>query len=188
MTKIDGLNWRRANPSPEALLGGYLGVEIAKRFLRYPGTTGDWFALVVPLSIMLGRVGCILHGCCSGRVLRGFLVYDERCDRRFALARQALVELLFKCIDVGGGGIDALAKDSSGAAFSCLPHGVWNISFPTRISSRHAGDSWPDFRGYQIASLGIVALGAIGFWRRRAGRMNGAGMKLSEEQVLRSSI
>jgi phosphatidylglycerol:prolipoprotein diacylglycerol transferase len=48
------------------LLGGYLAVEIGKRVMRYPGTTGDVFAIVVPVGLLLGRVGCIFAGCCPG--------------------------------------------------------------------------------------------------------------------------
>src|SRR4029450_7582226 len=50
-----------------ALLGGYAAVEIAKGQLGYTRATGDWFAVISPLAIMLGRVGCITHGCCLGR-------------------------------------------------------------------------------------------------------------------------
>jgi phosphatidylglycerol:prolipoprotein diacylglycerol transferase len=48
------------------LLGGYAGVEIAKSILGYTGATGDWFALIAPGGIILGRVGCWFHGCCQG--------------------------------------------------------------------------------------------------------------------------
>ena len=48
------------------LLGGYAGVEITKRLVGYPGVTGDWFALIAPVGIILGRFGCLLHGCCQG--------------------------------------------------------------------------------------------------------------------------
>ena len=51
-----------------ALLGGYLGVECGKRLAGYREPTGDVFALVVPVGIMLGRIGCLLHGCCQGVV------------------------------------------------------------------------------------------------------------------------
>jgi len=51
-----------------ALLGGYAGVEIAKKNVGYHAATGDWFAAVVPVSIILGRIGCLLHGCCLGTV------------------------------------------------------------------------------------------------------------------------
>jgi prolipoprotein diacylglyceryltransferase len=49
-----------------ALLGGYGGVELAKHLLRRPGATGDLFALVVPLGLIVGRVGCLVQGCCPG--------------------------------------------------------------------------------------------------------------------------
>jgi len=51
-----------------ALFGGYFAVEGAKRILGYRGATGDWFALIVPAGIALGRAGCWLNGCCLGRV------------------------------------------------------------------------------------------------------------------------
>src|SRR6267378_273377 len=35
------------------LLGGYAAVEIAKHLLGYKGATGDWFALIAPIGIML---------------------------------------------------------------------------------------------------------------------------------------
>src|SRR5258708_35661542 len=38
-----------------ALLGGYAAVEIAKRVVGYTGITGDWFALIAPVGIVLGR-------------------------------------------------------------------------------------------------------------------------------------
>lgn len=53
-----------------ALLGGYLGVEIGKKLAGYTEPTGDVFALAVPIGIALGRVGCLLHGCCQGIVCR----------------------------------------------------------------------------------------------------------------------
>ena len=62
------------------LLGGYAGVEIAKRLLGYTNATGDWFAVITPVTIMLGRIGCLLHGCCLGRVCAAawFTVNDAR--------------------------------------------------------------------------------------------------------------
>ena len=49
-----------------SLLGGYAGVELAKKWVGYSGITGDWFALVAPVGIVFGRIGCLLHGCCLG--------------------------------------------------------------------------------------------------------------------------
>src|SRR5438552_13335804 len=36
-----------------ALLGGYAAVEVAKHFLGYKLVTGDWFAVIAPIGIML---------------------------------------------------------------------------------------------------------------------------------------
>ncbi len=49
-----------------ALLGGYLGVEIAKKLVGYNKATGDSFAMIAPAGIILGRLGCWAHGCCLG--------------------------------------------------------------------------------------------------------------------------
>src|SRR5882672_10096222 len=35
------------------LLGGYAGVEVAKKLVNYRGVTGDWFALIAPIAITL---------------------------------------------------------------------------------------------------------------------------------------
>ena len=51
-----------------ALPGGYGGVELAKRLLGYREVTGDRFAAIAPVGIVLGRLGCLAHGCCLGRV------------------------------------------------------------------------------------------------------------------------
>jgi phosphatidylglycerol:prolipoprotein diacylglycerol transferase len=50
-----------------ALPGGYLGVEWVKRLVGYRQVTGDWFAAIAPAGIVVGRIGCWLHGCCLGQ-------------------------------------------------------------------------------------------------------------------------
>ena len=52
------IRWATGKSITGALLGGYAAVEIAKRLLGYTLVTGDWFAVIVPVGIMLGRVGC----------------------------------------------------------------------------------------------------------------------------------
>jgi phosphatidylglycerol:prolipoprotein diacylglycerol transferase len=44
------------------LLGGWIGVEIAKRFSRIDRRTGDLFALPLCVGIAVGRIGCLLAG------------------------------------------------------------------------------------------------------------------------------
>jgi phosphatidylglycerol:prolipoprotein diacylglycerol transferase len=44
------------------LLGGWLGVEIAKRLQRIRTRTGDLFAIPLCVGISVGRMGCLLAG------------------------------------------------------------------------------------------------------------------------------
>src|SRR5262249_46343486 len=37
-----------------------------KRSYGIVSATGDWFAAITPPSLILGRIGCWLHGCCLG--------------------------------------------------------------------------------------------------------------------------
>ena len=48
------------------IIGGYLGVELAKFFLGIKAKTGDTFALPVAVTVAIGRVGCFVGGCCFG--------------------------------------------------------------------------------------------------------------------------
>jgi len=48
--------------------GGYLAVEVTKKWVNYPYSTGDAFALAIPLGHAIGRMGCFLGGCCYGTV------------------------------------------------------------------------------------------------------------------------
>lgn len=48
------------------LIGGYLGVMIAKKILKFNRSTGDLFAPGLAIGIAIGRIGCYLNGCCYG--------------------------------------------------------------------------------------------------------------------------
>ena len=53
------------------LIGGYLGVELAKKRVGITQSTGDAFAVAIPLAQAVGRVGCLLNGCCYGTPFGG---------------------------------------------------------------------------------------------------------------------
>jgi len=148
-----------------ALLGGYAAVEIAKRFLKYPGATGDWFALIVPLSLMLGRVGCILHGCCLGRVCEPswFTMNDVAGVARWPAA---LVELIFNALMFGVVLVMRWRKILPGQHFHVYLMAYGTFRFLHEFL-RATPEIVGPISGYQIASLGIVAVGGFGFWRRR---------------------
>jgi phosphatidylglycerol:prolipoprotein diacylglycerol transferase len=48
------------------IVGGWLAVEGAKRYLGIRRSTGDGFALAVPAGEAIGRIGCFFDGCCHG--------------------------------------------------------------------------------------------------------------------------
>jgi len=49
------------------LVGGYLGVELAKELLGVTIKTGDSFAVPVAAAVAVGRLACFVGGCCYGK-------------------------------------------------------------------------------------------------------------------------
>jgi phosphatidylglycerol:prolipoprotein diacylglycerol transferase len=49
-----------------ALIGGFVAVELIKKLHGIERITGDFFAIIVPIGIAIGRVGCVVNGCCGG--------------------------------------------------------------------------------------------------------------------------
>ena len=150
------------------LLGGYLGVEIAKRFLHYKNPTGDWFALIAPLGIMIGRVGCIMHGCCLGRVCEPawFTMTDSAGAARWPAA---LVELLFNGLML----LLILLLRWRGRFPGQLFH-IYLIAYGFFRFGHEFLCNTPrilgPLSGYQIAALALVALGLSGFLLRHRDR------------------
>lgn len=66
-----------------ALLFGFIAVEIAKPLLRYDIPPNDRFAIVLPFSIGMGRIGCWIAGCCQGVPHDGILsiAYEDGISR-----------------------------------------------------------------------------------------------------------
>jgi phosphatidylglycerol---prolipoprotein diacylglyceryl transferase len=49
-----------------ALPGGWIGVELMKKMIGYREITGDRFSTILPIPLILGRIGCLNAGCCGG--------------------------------------------------------------------------------------------------------------------------
>jgi phosphatidylglycerol---prolipoprotein diacylglyceryl transferase len=148
-----------------ALLGGYAAVEGAKRLLHYKTATGDWFAVIAPLGIMLGRVGCILQGCCLGRVCEPswFTMNDASGAARWPAA---LVELLFNALMLGVVLLLRRRKVLPGQHFHIylMAYGLFRFAHEfVRDTPRILGP----ISGYQVAALAVAMLGAIGFYLRQ---------------------
>ena len=147
------------------LLGGYLSVEIVKRFLRYRGVTGDWFALLVPCGVAVGRVGCWMSGCCRGVPWphAWFTVQDATGQARWPAVP---LELLFNLVALG-----ALAwlKHTSrlrGQLFHLylIAYGIFRF-FHEFV--REEPRLLYGLTGYQMAALAVLLLGVLRFYVRR---------------------
>lgn len=82
------------------LLGAYAGAEMMKRHHGIRRHTSDGFAATLPFGLLLGRIGCILHGCCLGRRLddASFAVCDAHGVSRWPAPQ---VEAAFQLLMLG---------------------------------------------------------------------------------------
>ncbi len=78
-----------------ALLFGFIAVEAAKPLLRYDIPPNDRFAVALPFSIGIGRIGCLLAGCCRGAPHDGPLsiAYDDGILRHPAQLYEVMFQL-----------------------------------------------------------------------------------------------
>jgi phosphatidylglycerol:prolipoprotein diacylglycerol transferase len=149
-----------------ALLGGYIFVELAKRHVGYEKTTGDDFALVAPISIGLGRIGCLLHGCCLGVVCQPgwYTLQDSEGVTRWPvvpveLAFNAVAFLLFLFL--------RYRKLASGQHFHLylIGYGLFRFGHEfVRATPRLVGA----FSGYHFAALAVALFGMTCFVRRQS--------------------
>ena len=149
-----------------ALLGGYVFVELAKRHVGYERTTGDDFALIAPVSIGLGRVGCLLHGCCLGVVCRPewYALKDSEGVPRWPAVP---VELAFNVLAFVFFLFLRRRKFLTGQHFHLylIGYGLFRFAHEfVRATPRLLGP----LSGYQFAALAVAVFGGICFVRRRA--------------------
>jgi phosphatidylglycerol:prolipoprotein diacylglycerol transferase len=149
-----------------ALLGGYAGVEYAKRSIGYREATGDWFAALVPFSIILGRLGCWLHGCCLGMICDSawYTINDPRGIARWPAVQ---MEIAFNLVAAICLGIFRARKILPGQHFHIylIAYGIFRFAHEFfRNTPRILGP----FSGYHFAALAVCALGAIRFAQRSA--------------------
>jgi phosphatidylglycerol:prolipoprotein diacylglycerol transferase len=155
------------------LLAAYLGVELAKKHVGYMQPTGDTFAVIAPLSLMFGRVGCLFGGCCVGVAMQPawFTVADAHGVQRWPAV---WVELAFNASFFAFATGWTLQRKHAGASrwdgqlfhVYLIAYGVFRFFHElVRDTPRIA----LGMSGYQIFSLAIVLLGGIRFvqrWRR----------------------
>lgn len=146
------------------LFFGYLGVEIAKARLGFRQATGDWFAMVTPLGIGLGRLGCWWQGCCLGNRWEPawYTVADSSGVQRwpsvplefaFNLAILPTVVLLNRAGRFPGQLFHLYLMSYGGLRF---------LHEFARDTPRILGP----FSGYHFAALAVAGLGAFRYWQR----------------------
>jgi phosphatidylglycerol:prolipoprotein diacylglycerol transferase len=150
-----------------ALLGGYAAVEITKRMIGYRSVTGDWFAMLVPVGVLIGRVGCLVQGCCLGSVCAPawYTIRDIEGVPRWP---SVPVEMLFNALAIIIFFILRRKRMFTGQHFHLylIGYGLFRFAHEfMRDTPRILGI----LSGYQIAALAVAALGIIGFERRRRG-------------------
>ena len=146
------------------LIGGLLTAELAKPLLRYPLPPNDHFAAKLPFSIALGRVGCLLGGCCRGLPHEGLfsIRYDDGIDRWPAPAIEIVFQLAAGALFIG------LVRRGllKGRVFSLylVLYGVFR--FGTEFL-RATPKPFGVVSVYQVLSLVMIALG-VGFLLARS--------------------
>ncbi len=148
-----------------ALLGGYAAVELAKKFLGYTRATGDWFAFICPVGIILGRIGCLLHGCCLGKICQPawFTLRDAHGAARWPAVP---VEIIFNLVAIVAFAILRRNQKLVGQHFHLylMAYGVFRL---VHEFFRDTPAILGPFTGYQIAAGAVTILGLAGFLKRR---------------------
>ena len=163
--------WATGKTILGALLGGYAGVEVAKKLTGYAEATGDWFAVIAPVGIVLGRIGCLLHGCCLGKtcaVARWTLNDAEGVARWPAVPVEIGFNVAAILVFMGLRRRRVLA----GQHFHIylIGYGAFRFAHEFLRATPRIGSG---ISGYQIAALACVALG---MWRFAArARMSADG-------------
>jgi phosphatidylglycerol---prolipoprotein diacylglyceryl transferase len=148
-----------------ALLGGYAAVELAKKYSGYREATGDLFAAIVPLVVALGRVGCLMRGCCLGVAMPAawYTIRDPFGQPRWP---SVPVEMGFNLLCAGVFLVMRRKRVLPGQHFHIylMVYGVFRFFHEFM---RDTPRIFYGFSGYQVLAVCCVVLGVGGFIRRR---------------------
>lgn len=157
------LRWATGKSVLGGLLGAYAGVEITKHVVGHKQSTGDAFAVIVPVGILLGRVGCYLNGCCLGRPFAGVFAVRDRLgiERWPAPFVEGAFQVVILCI--------ILILQRSGILRDRLfflyltAYGVFRF---LHEFVRDTPKIWLGLSGYQCIALVMAVLGLVMMRRR----------------------
>lgn len=139
------------------LIGGVLAAELGRSATGYRLPPNDRFAMVIPFSIGLGRIGCFLNGCCRGLPYNGpfAVAYDDGILRHPAQLYEAVFQLLTGLL---------LVRLVSKRILRGRIFNLYMILYGTyRFFSefiRETPKFFAPYSAYQFISLAMIAVGA----------------------------
>jgi len=153
-------HWLVGKSITGALLGGFLAVELAKKNLNHTKATGDKFALIIPIGVIIGRVGCINHGCCGGILLESGSIWPA-----------PLVEICFNSLIW----LTAFYMHRHNLAKNQLFH-IYLVSYGIFRFLHEFMRSTPKvFYGisiYQVIAFLLIIIGSVAYFRRYKKQIN----------------
>jgi phosphatidylglycerol:prolipoprotein diacylglycerol transferase len=158
----EGALFRTGRTLTGGLLFGFLTAEILKPIVGHVEPPNDRFAMVLPFSIAIGRVGCLLSGCCGGIAWDGpWAMADVDGVLRHPTA---LYDLAFH---VGLGALFVFffrtgRQKNRLFAIHLIAYGVFRFLVEElRVSPIYA----LGLTGYQLVSILLVLAGLFSLWR-----------------------
>lgn len=141
-----------------ALLFGFLGAEAAKPLLRYDIPPNDRFAIILPFSIGLGRIGCLIAGCCRGIPWDGpwAITYADGIPRHPAPAYEMLFHWAMGFLLIALWRRQILFGRLFAVYLAC--YGVFR--FLTEFL-RETPKAYGDLSAYQLMSLAMIVAGVV---------------------------
>jgi len=153
----------RARRSSSRCSGAMRAWKWAKKITGYSQPTGDWFALIAPVGIVLGRVGCLLHGCCLGKVCAPawWTIADAHGVARWPAVP---MEIGFNLAALAGALLLRCRRILPGQHFHLYLMGlralpIWPVNSDAPLPPVGYG-----FTGYQFAALRLRFLGGVGLF------------------------
>jgi phosphatidylglycerol:prolipoprotein diacylglycerol transferase len=158
----EGFLFRTGRTLTGGLLFGFLTAEVLKPLFGHRHPPNDRFAVVLPFSIAIGRVGCLLSGCCNGRPWEGpWGLVDAHGVARHPTA---LYDLVFHLLL--GGALVALHRSGR------LTHRLFALHLVAYGTFRFFLEflrTTPEYAlgltGYQLVALALIAAGAASGYR-----------------------
>ena len=162
--------WLSGKSVMGALPGGWAAVELAKRLTGYRRTTGDRFALLLPVPLVLGRIGCLDAGCCPGVAWNGGRWPAVPVEIGFQDAALAVLLVMHQ------------RRLWTGQHFHLylIAYGLFRF---THEFLRATPKPFAGLSGYQLLALGTAVAALVAFRRRARNSSDSGGCESSDPRT-----